>query len=149
MPFAAPRYRRSPQPPLQGRARGLAFPRPSRVLHPRLPELGREECGAHRGRLSGHSAGRGIRRMAGRAPSWCPWDLGLGPPGDKIALVRDARPPDAPGVPALFRPEPGGWPGVGGRGRQRHRSGSKRPCGRPPAEIPLPVLSRSSTPCHR
>ena len=63
VPFAAPRYRRSPQPPLRGRARRLAFPRPSRVLHPRLPELGREECGAHLGRLSGHSAGRGIRRM--------------------------------------------------------------------------------------
>ena len=74
--------------------------------------------------------------MAGRAPSWCPWDLGLGPPGDKTALVRVAGPPAAPGAPALFRLEPGGWPGVGGPGRQRHRSGSKRPCGRPPAGIP-------------
>ena len=51
--------------------------------------------------------------MAGRAPSWCPWDLGLGPPGDEIALVRVARPPAAPGAAALFQPEPGGWPGAG------------------------------------
>ena len=71
MPYAAPRYRRSPQHRLRGRARRLAFPSPLRVLDPRLPEPGREECGAHRERLSGHSAGRGIRRMAGRAPARC------------------------------------------------------------------------------
>ena len=86
MPFAAPRYRRSPRPPPRGSARRSAFPRPSRALHPRRPEPGREESGARRGRSSRRSAGRGIRRMAGRAPSWCPWDLGLGPPGDEIAL---------------------------------------------------------------
>ena len=69
---------RSPQRPLRGRACGMAFPRPSRVLYPCLPELGREECGAHRRRLSGHSAGRGIHRMAGRAPSWVSLGFGTG-----------------------------------------------------------------------
>ena len=53
---------------LRGRAHRLAFPRPSRVLHPRLPEPGIEECGAHRERFC---AGRGIRRMVGRAPARC------------------------------------------------------------------------------
>ena len=45
---------------------------------------------------------------------WCPWDLGLGPPG----VWRVARPPAArllcPGAPALFRPGPGGLPAAGG-----------------------------------
>ena len=65
VPFAAPRYRRSPQPPLRGRARRLAFPRPSRVLHPHLSELGREDCGAHRGRLSGQ-----VERLLGVPGIW-------------------------------------------------------------------------------
>ena len=74
--------------------------------------------------------------MAGQVPSWCPWDLERGPPGAEIALVCVARPPAVPGAPALFRPEPGGWPGTGRMGQQRHGSGSKRPCGCPSTGIP-------------
>ena len=87
-----------------------------------------------------------LLRMAGQAPSWCSWDLGLGPPGDEIALVHVARPPATASAPALFRTEPGGWPGARSLGRQRLGPGSKRPCGRPSTGIPWPGLSRSPAP---
>ena len=147
VPFAAPLCRQSPRSHPRGSARMSAFPRPLLALHPRRQEPGREECVARRGRSSRRRDGRDIRRMAGRAPSWCSLDLGLGPPGGEIALARVAR----PGAPVLFRPEPGGWPGAGGLGRQRPGSGSKRPRGRPSTGIPWPGLSRSPTPsvCQR
>ena len=123
-------------------ARMSAFPRPLLALHPRRLEPEREVCVALRGRSSRRSAGRDIRRTAGRASSWCSLDLRRGPPGGEIALARVAR----PGAPVLFRPEPGGWPGAGGVGRQRPESGSKRPRGRPSPGIPWPGLSWSPAP---
>ena len=146
VPFAAPLCRQSPRSPPRGSARMSEFPRPLLALHPRRLEPGKEECVARRGRSSRRSAGRDIRRTAGRA-SWCSLDLGLGPPGGEIALVRVAR----PGASVIFRPEPGGWPGAGVLGRQRPGSGFKRPPGRPSTGIPWPGLSRSPAPrvCRR
>ena len=137
MPFAAPLYCQSPRSPPRGSACPLL------ALHPRRLELGREGREACRGRSSRRSASRDIRRMAGRAPSWCSWDLGLGPSGGEIALVRAARLPAVLGAPALFQLELGGRPGVGGLGRQQPGLGSKRFCSRPLTGMLWLGLSRS------
>ena len=72
--YAANRHDRPPR----GSARMSAFPRPLLALHPCQLKPAREECVVRRGKSSRRSAGRDIRRTAGRASSWCPLDLGFG-----------------------------------------------------------------------
>ena len=98
----------SPGPPPRGSARRSAFPRPSRALHPHRPEPGEKSVGrvteGRRGIAPAEVfAGWQVERLLGVL-----WIWGWGPPGEEIALELVARPPAAPGAPALFRPEPGG-----------------------------------------